>query len=217
MEEEKRYPAIYKQIADIMAETKAIEKNGRNTSQNFNFRGIDDIMNELHSTFAKNKVFIVPETVECQKSEKSTRSGTIMYHVQLTVNYHFTSGIDGSEIVVRNIGEAMDSGDKAVNKAMSISLKYALMQLLLIPTKEEKDPDLETPSETRNPTIAELASQVDSSAFPTLYGLLSELASANTVDDISIIFRGDAQYNTDEYRKYFTMRKIEILREKAKA
>ena len=38
----------------------------------------------------------------------------------------------------------MDSGDKASNKAMAIAHKYALLQLLTIPTEDEKDPDAES-------------------------------------------------------------------------
>lgn len=38
----------------------------------------------------------------------------------------------------------MDSGDKATNKAMSVALKYACFQVLMIPTEEMLDPDSET-------------------------------------------------------------------------
>ena len=43
------------------------------------------------------------------------------------------------------VGEGMDSGDKATNKAMAIALKYACFQVFCIPTEEMKDPDAETP------------------------------------------------------------------------
>ena len=55
---------------------------------------------------------------------------------------------DGSYVDTVNVGEAMDSGDKGMNKAMSIALKYSLLQMFLIPTEEPKDPDKETPDET---------------------------------------------------------------------
>ena len=42
------------------------------------------------------------------------------------------------------IGEGMDSGDKAANKAMAVALKYALTQMLLLPY-DEVDPDGDTP------------------------------------------------------------------------
>ncbi|MBR2681016.1 MAG: ERF family protein, partial [Exiguobacterium sp.] len=41
------------------------------------------------------------------------------------------------------IGEGMDTGDKASNKAMSVGMKYAAFQLFMIPTEEMIDPDAE--------------------------------------------------------------------------
>ncbi|SPW12874.1 Uncharacterised protein [Cronobacter sakazakii] len=43
---------------------------------------------------------------------------------------------DGSVHTVVTYGEAMDSGDKATNKAMSIAYKYAAFQAFCIPTEE---------------------------------------------------------------------------------
>ena len=42
------------------------------------------------------------------------------------------------------IGEAMDSGDKATNKAMSAAYKYAAFQTFAIPTEGTPDADAET-------------------------------------------------------------------------
>jgi hypothetical protein len=50
---------------------------------------------------------------------------------------------DGSSVDTEAIGEAMDSGDKGMNKAMSYAYKYAMLQLLCIPT-EAIDGDVET-------------------------------------------------------------------------
>ena len=55
---------------------------------------------------------------------------------------------DGSYVETTNVGEAADSGDKGMNKAMSIALKYSLLQMFLIPTEEQKDPDAVTPEDT---------------------------------------------------------------------
>jgi hypothetical protein len=39
------------------------------------------------------------------------------------------------------IGEGMDSGDKASNKAMAVAHKYAIIQVFAIPTEDDKDPE----------------------------------------------------------------------------
>lgn len=153
-------PLIYGKIATIMKETKAIAKGEKNQQQNFMFRGIDSVMNELHALFANNGVFILPETLEYNVSEKVTAKGAILYFTRAKIKFHFVAE-DASEVCTINVGEAMDSGDKGMNKAMSIALKYSLMQMLLIPTKEDKDPDAVTPPETRPKTIAEIRQSLD--------------------------------------------------------
>ena len=42
----------------------------------------------------------------------------------------------------------MDSGDKSSNKAMAAAMKYAICQILCIPTKDIEDPDNSTPEDT---------------------------------------------------------------------
>ena len=42
---------IYKALAAVNKEIKPIAKDRTNQQQGFKFRGIDDVMNELHSLF----------------------------------------------------------------------------------------------------------------------------------------------------------------------
>ena len=44
---------------------------------------------------------------------------------------------DGSNVRAVVVGEAMDSGDKSSNKAMSAALKYALLQIFRVPTESD--------------------------------------------------------------------------------
>jgi hypothetical protein len=135
---------IFTKIPAIMASIEAIGKNRKNQSQGYSFRGIDDMYNELHYHFATHKVFYMPEVLTVHREEKSTKSGGSMQYVVLTVKYTFYAE-DGSNLSCTMIGEASDSGDKASNKAMSTALKYALMEIFLIPTGEDKDTDSQSP------------------------------------------------------------------------
>lgn len=195
-EEKSTQPAIYAALASIMEETKAIGKTERNQQQNFMFRGIDNVMNELHGLFAKYKVFILPDVLNYEVSEKVTKSGSIMYYTRAKICFHFIT-IDGSEVTITNVGEAMDSGDKGMNKAMSVALKYALMQMLLIPTQDEKDSDATTPPETRPKTIAEIADSLD----PTKDGLLKEalnrIVGATDKDSLMKVWSDFSQLQTN--------------------
>lgn len=205
-------PKIYPAMAAVMKDVKAIGKTEKNSQQNFKFRGIDNVMNELHEIFARHGVIPVPYVVDYKVTEKATQRGSIMYVTHATMDFHFICGEDGSEIIARTIGEAMDTADKSMNKAMSIALKYALLQTLLIPTEEVKDPDAVTPEETRNFSIAELAAKASEIGRSDLAELLSELAAAKTVQDVAEVYKSHVEFQTNEYKKYFTQRKNEVLR-----
>ncbi len=118
-------------------------KNKKNDQQGFMFRGIDDVMNTIQPLFAKHKLFIVPEILEQTREERTTAKGNNLIYSICKIKYTFYAE-DGSNIQATVIGEGMDSGDKATNKAMAIGMKYALFQVFCIPTEEMKDPDAET-------------------------------------------------------------------------
>jgi hypothetical protein len=85
-----------------------------------------------------------------------------MYHVFLKVQFRFYAS-DGSYVEAITEGEAMDSGDKATNKAQSAAFKYACMELFCIPTKELLDADAETQPETvttKQPETVKATTQV---------------------------------------------------------
>ena len=139
---------IYESITKIMEEVPAIGKDKVNKQQGFKFRGIDDVMNVLQPLLAKNKVFIVPEILEQIREERTTSKGGNLIYSICKIKYKFYAE-DGSNIEAITIGEGMDSGDKATNKAMAIAMKYALFQVFCKPTEEMKDPDGETPEESK--------------------------------------------------------------------
>ena len=146
-------PAIYKAIIGVMAEINAIGKDRKNQQQGFAYRGIDDVMNELHAALTKNKVFVVPEVLNEERSTGKTRSGGDLFYTRLKIRFTFYTD-DGSSVSAVVIGEAMDSGDKASNKALSVGLKYAMLQVFCIPTEEMKDFDAETPEESSPKTAS---------------------------------------------------------------
>jgi hypothetical protein len=144
-----RVGKIYQQIPLIMADIKAIGKDQQNVQQNFKYRGIDDVYNELQKHLAKHKVFTVPQVLADQHGVWKTSTGKDMNHRILTVEYKFYAE-DGSCVEAVVMGEALDLGDKAASKALAIAHKYALFQVFCIPTDDpNKDPDQESHQATR--------------------------------------------------------------------
>lgn len=133
---------IYQSICAVMNDIGAVGKESRNAQQGFMFRGIDAVMNALSPALIKNKMFVVPEILEQTREERQTSKGSNLIYSVCKVKYTFYAE-DGSNISSVVIGEGMDSGDKATNKAMSIAFKYACFQVFCIPTEEMVDPDAE--------------------------------------------------------------------------
>lgn len=137
---------IYKAIAGVMEDIGAVgkEKEFKSNQGSYKFRGIDDVMNALHPAMVRNKIFVVPVILEQTREVRTSRSGTAMYVSICKIQYDFFAE-DGSSVSAVVIGEGMDTGDKATNKAMSIAFKYACFQVFCIPTEEMIDPDAERP------------------------------------------------------------------------
>lgn len=133
---------IYQSICAVMNDIGAVGKDSKNAQQGFMFRGIDAVMNALKPALAKNKMFVVPKIINCDRDERTNAKGTTLFYVRCTIEYTFYAE-DGSHIEAVVIGEGMDAGDKATNKAMSIAFKYACFQVFCIPTEEMVDPDAE--------------------------------------------------------------------------
>lgn len=138
-ETKKIYPAMIKALQEV----EAIGKNKRNQQQGFQYRGVDDAMNELHGVFASCGIFCVPEVLEQTREDRQTAKGGNLIYSIMKVKFTFYAD-DGSSVSSVVIGEGMDSGDKASNKALSVAFKYAVFQAFCIPT-EAVDPDATTP------------------------------------------------------------------------
>lgn len=131
---------IFEQMAKVMSEVDAIGKDKINQTQNFKYRGIDQVYNSLNPLLAKHKIFTMPKVLNSEREERTNAKGTTLFYSRVTMEYTFYT-TDGSAVACSVIGEGMDSGDKATNKAMAIAHKYALLQTFCIPTEDMPDPD----------------------------------------------------------------------------
>ena len=166
------------------------------------FRGIDQVMNTMKPLLAKHGVFVVPEVMDRQREERTTKSGSNLIYSILTVRYHFCAS-DGSEVVATTVGEGMDSADKASNKAMAIAFKYACFQVFCIPTEEiaKDDPDNYSQEE---------------SVRADLKNILEAVPLANTLDELNMLYSSLTKDEQVRQRGIFTARKNQILTNKNK-
>jgi hypothetical protein len=134
---------IFKALNEVMKDVGAVRKNERNTHQNFNFRGIDSVINAVSPAFRKHGIFCTPSVISSEyESVQVGQNRTVMGHARVMVCYTFHA-TDGSSVSATVSAESMDSGDKATAKAMSVAYRTALLQTLCLPT-DDADPDADT-------------------------------------------------------------------------
>lgn len=136
--------AVYKKAIAVMTDMEALGKGRRNTQQGYNFRGIDDVYNMVQPIMAKHGLIMSSYIMEDRSEERASKGGGVLIYRILKIRYSLIAE-DGSSIITEVIGEGMDSGDKATNKAMSVAQKYAILQMFMIPTEEPKDPENDSP------------------------------------------------------------------------
>lgn len=137
---------VYTTIAKVMGELskEGIGKNKKNAQQGYQFRGIDDVYNALSVSLSSNGLVILPRINSRTETERESKNGGRMAYVVVDAQFDIVCAEDGSMHSVRTFGEAMDSADKATNKAMSAAYKYMAMQVFCIPTEGQEDADAET-------------------------------------------------------------------------
>ena len=151
-------PAVYSAMVAVMEDIgkAGIAKARKNQQQGYNFRGIDDVYNELNSLLAKHKLLMLPTVVSSDQVERTTKGGGAIFYTRLVVDFKLISANDASSETVRVVGEAMDNADKSSNKAQSAAYKYAAMQVFCIPTEGDNDADSTTHEVAGKATVTPL-------------------------------------------------------------
>lgn len=182
---------VYAKIAAI---TGILAQTGiaKNRTANFGkFRGIDDVYNALAPLLAEYRLTVMPRMIARDAVERTSAAGKALFYVTVEAEFDFVSADDDSRHTVRTFGEAMDSSDKATNKAMSAAYKYAAFMTFCIPTEGDADGEThEVASQAAMPdeAYAKIVQLVDATNtnVPTMFKALNirapDLRSLNQMD-----------------------------------
>lgn len=155
---------VVEAVIEVMRLVKAVGKDGRNEQQNFNFRGIDGVLNAVGPALRQVGVLCLPgahklATKEVFVGQRNTR----MDHQTLEIVYTFYySNADGevTTLAVPITGEAQDAGDKSISKAFSVAYRTCLIQALSLPT-HSPDPDEDSHENDALPTGESIGEDVE--------------------------------------------------------
>ena len=189
---------VYEKIAAVTADLSkiGIAKDSKNAQQGYQFRGIDQVYGALSPLLSKHGLCILPRVKDRQVLERQTKSGGALFYTTLLVEFDFVAAEDGSKHTVITVGEAMDSGDKSSNKAMSAAYKYAAFQTFCIPTEADNDADATTHEVAAAPVI--------DPAIETAIDLAEDMAQ------LTSLFKQLSVEERTAHQKLFSARKAKL-------
>ena len=160
---ESTIPQVYSAINAVQAQLAVvgIAKNRTNSQgSGYKFRGIDDVYQAIAPLLASCGLCILPRVLKRESVERQSKSGGAIFYITVEAEFDFVAIADGSKHTVKTFGEAMDSGDKATNKAMSAAYKYACFQAFAIPIEGTTDADEHNYEVASGPDSNEMADHI---------------------------------------------------------
>lgn len=137
---------LYQKLLEITKEIGKVEKSGTVAGQ-YGYKFIEQavLVAEVRVQLAKYGVMIISETVGRTLNSVQSAQGKAMTQVTVVSRYTLINADDPADRIICDwdAGEALDTSDKATNKATTASHKYFLMKLFNI--SDRNDPDGETP------------------------------------------------------------------------
>lgn len=181
---------VYKAIAAVSQELAAtgIGKTRKNQQQGYSFRGIDEVLNALAPLLPKHGLLVLPRMVSRSMTERQSNKGGVLFSVVVEAEFDFVAVADGSVHVVRTYGEAMDSADKATNKAMSVAYKYSVFLTFCVP--------VEAMAEDADAVTHEVVPVFDEAGYQAWLALLEQSAIEGGFDSLT----AEAKAGKPEYQ-----------------
>ena len=123
--------SLYKKMAAVMASLQRIPKRGYNSHFKYEYVTDSDVMDAVRLAMGAAGLGFFNNLIDMEQDSKRT---------QVTVDATFADGDTGATMTVTWVGEALDTQDKGINKALTGAVKYGLLKTFLISTGED-DPD----------------------------------------------------------------------------
>lgn len=140
MPETERVKLIQK-LKNIYIAIDHIEKMGDNDKFKYKYVRAADVARAVRNAFVEQNIYAQPDFKVLRTYEFVTSSGTKMNGVDVECKLELHD-IDSQEIITINgLGSGSDTTDKAVYKAQTGAIKYALRNAFLVP--DESDPENE--------------------------------------------------------------------------
>ena len=161
---------IHTAMLAIMNEVSYIQKE-RSKDVGYTLKTENSVIQATRPSMLKHGVYMYPVGVKdvAHSQFEAGKYKNIWNRIVATHVYRFVHAESDTFIDVEVLGDGADTGDKAGNKSMTTSKKYALLEAFLLETGD--DPDA-TPSNEMTRTAAIKPAKVSAPPVPTTSGTI---------------------------------------------
>jgi len=152
-------------LVNIMDACSHVQKNGLNEFHKYSYVMASDVMGALNKACVAQGVACIPRFTKLDETQKTQRSGQIATLVTVTAEVYLIDSTTGASLVVKALGTGEDTGDKAVAKAQTMAIKYALMSLCLISSGDDPEADSKTDEGNSEPAKTSPCPQCKGTAY----------------------------------------------------
>jgi hypothetical protein len=131
---------LVQKLADVMKTITPMHRSEQagQGSYSYNFVSVNAMLDDARPKLAEAGILFYGSVQDYERLESTTNRGAARTTIYLTVRWFLRDGDE--EFSFCTIGEAMDTGDKATNKAFTAAQKQAISKLLMMSGTDD-DPD----------------------------------------------------------------------------
>ena len=159
--------SLVQKLIQVYEEIDHIQKAGHNKNQNYDFVRAADLVRAVRKALLKVGVYaevnlVTEKQYTIARAEKNGQASTPFNAADVRCTIVFHDGDTSDTLTASGLGSGFDGGDKAVYKAQTGSIKYALRNAFLLP--DEADPEADE-SVDEPPTSFQRQSQAIKAPF----------------------------------------------------
>ncbi len=124
---------LHQKLADVMQEVGYVQKDAVNEFHRYRYASAEAVLRKVNAALAKRGIAVSSQAELLHYADN---------HAVVRLSLAF---LDGDEsVTAQGLGEGSDKGDKAVMKANTAALKYALANAFMISWGDDPEGDAET-------------------------------------------------------------------------
>lgn len=179
--------SLAKKLVQIMTECRYVQKSGENSFHRYRYATAADVLERVNGALVKHNVASLAVSELIDFREVPTAKGTDRLAIVRTT-LTLIDADTGETMTCVGLGAGQDSGDKAVMKAQTASIKYAYLLTLAMATGD--DPEADTSLDERT-----AQTQPSGGKFPLPGSAVGTCSSCGTVVSPGVAKVSAAKHN----------------------